>query len=365
MAKKVKRKRLDDNDSMVSMIKKRNEKEKKKAMSNEPDEDDITLSGNFEKGVVSTGSTLLDLAISGNRIRGGGLPAGVMFICYGPSQSGKTALLSQIAGNILEKGGDVFFNDPEARLDQEFSSMFGMRLPEDKYKAPDTVTEVFKSLRTWKPEDPDAINAIITDSLAALSTNTEMENDDGDKMGGRRGKEFSEGLRKHARIIKNKNYIFACSNQIRDKMNAQAFESKVEFPGGKALWFYASIIVRFNNPSQIRTEVSFHGKKEKRTTGIEVLTVVEKTVDTPYRKAPLIITFGYGIDDIRANLEYVKKYKGKTTFTVNGESVGNGLEKAIAYVEKNNLEKKLRKEVIDLWYEVESKFVTQRKKKYE
>ena len=52
--------------------------------------------GNFEH-VTSTGSTLLDLAISGNRIRGGGIPSGIMLVAYGPSQSGKTALLSQIA----------------------------------------------------------------------------------------------------------------------------------------------------------------------------------------------------------------------------------------------------------------------------
>lgn len=318
--------------------------------------------GNFEH-VTSTGSTLLNLAISGNRVRGGGIPSGIMLVAYGPSQSGKTALLSQIAGNILNDGGDDFFNDPEARLDQEFSSMFGMHLSEENYATPDTVTEVFKNLRDWKPKDTDVVNGFFTDSLAALSTNMEMENDDGDKMGGRRPKEFSESLRKHARIIKNKNYIFACSNQIRDKMNAMPFESKVEFPGGKALWFYSSIVMRFNNPQKIKTKVKINGKEEYRITGIEVEVIVEKTVDTPYRKAPLIITFGYGIDDIRANLEFVKKYKKHTTYCVNDVSVGVGLEKAIVYVEQNNLETKLQNETIDLWEKIERMFTVKRKKK--
>lgn len=318
--------------------------------------------GNFEN-VISTGSTLLDLAISGNRIRGGGIPSGVMFIAYGPSQSGKTALLSQIAGNILDKNGEVYFNDPEARLDQEFSQMFGMHLAEENYDTPDTVTEVFKNLREWKPKDTDVINGVFTDSLAALSTDMEMGSDDGDKMGGRRGKEFSESLRKHARIIKSKNYIFACSNQIREKMNAMQFESKVEFPGGKALWFYSSIVVRFNNPQKIKTKVKINGKEEFRITGIEAEIIVEKTVDTPYRKAPLIITFGYGIDDIRANLEFVKQYKKLTTYCVKEVSVGQSLEKAIVYVEKNNLEKKLKNETIALWEEIEQMFKVERKKK--
>lgn len=318
--------------------------------------------GNFEQ-VISTGSTLLDLAISGNRIRGGGIPSGIMLVAYGPSQSGKTALLSQIAGNILNEGGEDFFNDPEARLDQEFSSMFGMHLDEENYATPDTVTEVFKNLREWKPKDTDVVNGFFTDSLAALSTTMEMDNEDGDKMGGKRAKEFSEALRKHARIIKSKNYIFACSNQVREKMNAMPFESKVEFPGGKALWFYASIVMRFNNPQKTKTKVKIHGKDEVRITGIEVDVIVEKTVDTPYRVAPLIITFGYGIDDIRANLEFVKKYKKQTSYCVNEESIGVSLEKAIAHIEKHNLENDLKNETIDLWEDIERMFTVKRKKK--
>jgi len=41
---------------------------------------------------ISTGSTLLDLAISGGRIRGGGLPGGILVEVFGPSGVGKTVL---------------------------------------------------------------------------------------------------------------------------------------------------------------------------------------------------------------------------------------------------------------------------------
>ncbi|HSN66255.1 MAG TPA: hypothetical protein VLS94_06415, partial [Fusibacter sp.] len=287
-----------------------------KEKATKPVEKEPDFQGNFST-VISTGSTLLDLAISGKRIRGGAIPGGVMLVVYGPSQSGKTALLSEIAGNILNSSGDVQFHDPESRLDQEFASIFGMRIKEDNYHTPDLIPEVFKAMREWKPENKDVVNGIFADSLAALSTITEMENDEGDKMGGRRAKEFSQELRKHARIIKDKNYIFACSNQIREKMDAQKFESKVTFPGGKALWFYSSIVIRFNTPEKIYKEIVIEGKKVKKEVGIEVELVVEKSVDAPYRKAPLIIMYGYGIDDIRANLQYVKDYKNLNTYQVN------------------------------------------------
>jgi RecA/RadA recombinase len=326
------------------------------------EEEDFTLKGNF-KTMTSTGSTLVDLAISGGRIRGGGLPSKIMLICYGPSQSGKTAFLSEIAGNILKADGDVQFNDPEARLDQEFASIFGMHINPKNYHQPNTVTTVFKNLREFKPKNPDVINGIFTDSLAALSTEMEMESEDGDKMGGRRAKEFSEGLRKHARVIHDKNYIFACSNQIREKMDAGKYESKYVFPGGKALWFYASIVLRFSTAEKIFKEVKFHGKEIKQAVGIETEIIVEKTVDTPFRRAPLIITYGYGIDDIRANLQYVKSNKKHTTYKVGDVNVGQSLDEAVLNVEQGNLVKRLRRETIDLWEEIQELFKTERKPK--
>ena len=39
--------------------------------------------------MVSTGSTLLDLAISGTRVRGGGYPGGILVEIFGASGTGK------------------------------------------------------------------------------------------------------------------------------------------------------------------------------------------------------------------------------------------------------------------------------------
>ena len=67
--------------------------------------------------VLSTGSTLLDLAICGGRIRGGGIPGGMIVEIYGPSGSGKTAILTELAGSAQRNGGEARFDDPEARLE--------------------------------------------------------------------------------------------------------------------------------------------------------------------------------------------------------------------------------------------------------
>jgi protein RecA len=323
------------------------------------------LDGNFDI-MTSTSSTLLDLAISGSRVHGGGLPGGILIEAFGPSQSGKTALLCEIAGNVQRAGGDVQFQDPEARLDQEYFGMYGMKIKEENYHQPDTVTQVFKKVRDWVPETEvrgKVVHGIFADSLAALSTDMEMENEDGDKMGGRRAKEFSEQLRKTCREIKAKNYLLVCSNQIRMKMDAQKFESKFTTSGGEAVKFYASVRMKFNNPDKVWKEVTIAGKKVKKCIGITTEIEVVKTVDKPYRKAEVTFLFDYGIDNIRMNLQFCKDNTKNTTYTLGHRSLSNSMEEAIRIIEKEGLEKQLEEQTIDLWEDIESKFASERKPK--
>ena len=315
--------------------------------------------GNFDI-VISTGSTLLDLAISGKRIRGGGLPGGVFVEVSGPSQSGKTALLCEIAGAVNRKGGEFQFYDPEARLDYEFASIFGMSIEPEKYFMPDTVTEVFKNVRAWEPKSKQKVNGVFADSLTALSTDLEMENEDGDKMGGRRAKEFSEQLRKTCRIIKRDNLLMVCTNQLRQTMST--YGAKWTQSCGEAIKFYSSIRLEVSKKADISKEVSFRGTKITQVIGIESEIYVSKTVGVPYTRAPLIIIYGYGIDDVRANLQYVKKYTGNTVFAINGKQLSNILDTATRIVEQNGLESELKEEVINLWEEIDTKFDINRKK---
>ncbi|GAG72138.1 unnamed protein product, partial [marine sediment metagenome] len=106
---------------------------------------------------ISTGSTLLDLAISGGRVHGGGIPGGIMVEVFGPSGSGKTALLCEIAGMIQKQEGETSFHDPEARLNQQFARMFGFDIDFDKVLHPDTVPELFEAIRKWKPKGKKSV----------------------------------------------------------------------------------------------------------------------------------------------------------------------------------------------------------------
>ena len=319
--------------------------------------------GNFGT-VISTGATLLDLNISGGRICGGGLPGGIFAEVFGPSGSGKTVLLSEIAGAVQRQGGEVKFADPESRLNERFAKIFGLEIKEENYSTPDTVTEIFQAIRDWKPEKENVIHGVFADSLAALSTDLEMENDEGDKMGGRRAKEFSEQLRKTCRMIKDKNYLMVASNQIREIMNASKWETKTKSPGGKALEFYPSLRLQFSNASEIRETKEIAGKEVVRTVGVETqVKVFKNSIWKPYRTTSLRINFDYGIDDIFMNLQYIKDYTTNTVYTCGGEKLSNDMDKAIKMVEEHGLEMILREEVIDLWESIELQFLVERKPK--
>ena len=313
---------------------------------------------------ISTGSTLLDLAISGGRTRRGGLPSGILVEVFGPESSGKTVLLSEIAGTVQRKGGSVMFMDPEARLDQKFAEIFGLQADEMDYSNPKTVSEVFKKIRKWDAPDGQ-VNGVFVDSLAALTTEFEIEKD-GDKMGTRRSAQFSEQLRLTCGHIREHNVLVVCSNQIRDDINAAPWGGpRVKSTGGHGPAFYSSVRLRTFKSKMIPGEKTINGKKVKRDIGVEArIKVVKNSVAAPGREAVITIIFDYGIDDVKDNLQFLKQFgKKSTTYKVGETNLGRSLEGACERVEADRMEKELKKEVIRLWYRIDKKFKTTRKKR--
>jgi len=306
--------------------------------------------------VVSTGSTLLDLAISGKRVRGGGIPGGILVEVFGPPSSGKTAILAEICASAQARGGEVMILDPEARFDKEYARIYGVTVNEEHYYRPDTVTETFTMIRNWRPKRNDVVNVVACDSLAALST--EMELEEGDKRGMRRAKEFSQELRKVCRLIANNGWLVVCSNQVREGDFGEFT------PGGKAIPFYSSVRIRVAQRKKLVKRVRLSsGKEVQKVVGIESEFVIKKSsIDDPFREGFLYIVFGYGIDDVRANLQYIKDMEKLTKYRAVDREFQR-IDDAIRYVEENNLYDALREEVINLWEEVEKKFETARRPK--
>lgn len=313
----------------------------------------------FDK-VIRTGSTLLDLAISGGRVIGGGIPGGVLAEIYGTSGSGKTSLLASICANAQRSGGDVDIQDPESRLDKEYMEIYGLSLKGAgfSYSRPDTVLEAFEHLWEWYSDLKDGVISVAAiDAVAALSTELEMEK--GDKMGMKQAKEFSQNLRKSARRLGDEKQITVFNNQLRQS------ETGETTPCGMAMEFYGSLRIRVQQKMMIEKIVKLNsGVEVKKKVGILSSCYIKKsTVDDPYRSCPLSILFGYGIDDIRDQLQWYKDMTKETKYNVFGDKSYVAVEKAILYIEENNLQKELRDRTIKLWQEIEDGFKVERKPK--
>lgn len=310
--------------------------------------------------VISTGSTLLDLAISGGRIRGGGIPGGIMIEIFGPPSSGKTSVLSEIAASVQNKNGTATILDPEGRLDREYSKVYGLSISKENYYRPDTVKEVISLIENWEIENEDVINLMAVDSIAALSTEKEMA--EGDIRGQLKAKQLSEGCRKTARIISNRSKLVIFTNQERQG------EFGKTTPGGFAVGYHSSLRIRvariFRGSKIEKTRTLPSGQKVTKILGIKSEALIKKSsIDNEFRVAPLYIIFGVGIDDVRANLQYLKDINKTTKYFCPDNKELAGMDAAITYIENNNLESELREQVIDAWQEIEDLFKIVRKSK--
>lgn len=155
-----------------------------------------------------------------------------------------------------------------------------------------------------------------------------------------------------------------CSNQIRVNAGANAYGEQFTVPGGKAIEFYSSLRLRFHKAEKIKEKKKFNGKEIQKTVGTKTkVEVYKNSCDVPFRSADLYIMFDYGIDDIRANLQFIKDYSSNTVYQVGEIKLDKSIEKSIKLVERQELEAQLKKETIELWNEMQDAFNVKRKKK--
>lgn len=307
--------------------------------------------------VVSTGSTLLDLAISGKRRRGGGLPGGILTEIYGPSGWGKTSLLGEICASAQASGGLAIIGDAERRMTPEWIKYMGIRIANDNLHYPQTVSDIEDLILNSPESGNGAIDVIGVDSTASLMSS--LEDEKGDKRGSSKAKELHAMCRKMKAEVAKKSRLVVFTNQIQDIQDAMPFMPKEKTPGGHAVPFYSSIRMRIGpsgKGSKITKTIKVGGHEIDKVIGVRSnVQVVKSSIDAPYREAEVCIIFDYGVDDIRANLEYMKKMTGQKVYWAVTEET-HSLEAAIKIIEEGNLQQQLKDAVIDIWEEIENKF---------
>jgi recombination protein RecA len=257
---------------------------------------------------VSTGSTILDLAIS-NR-KNGGFPVGRVCEITGLEQSGKSLLAAHTLLNTQKKGGLAVYIDTENALSTEFLSAIGLNLKEMLYIPLETVEDIFETVETIiekvRSSDKNRLVTIVVDSIAGASTKTEMAADfDKDGYATAKALIISKAMRKITNLIGRERICLIFTNQLRQKLNAPAFSDPWTTPGGKGIPFHASVRIRLSSIGAIKAKVN----GQDTIVGSRVKAkLVKNRCGPPLREAEYEVYFDSGIDDYSSWLTTMKDY---------------------------------------------------------
>ena len=285
---------------------------------------------------VSSGAVVLDCAL------GGGWPLGRIVNIVGDKSTGKTLLAIEACANFARQygAGSIWYAETEAAFDDKYAASLGLPLDRIKFvKGLATVEELHRQL--LKAVEFRGPSLFVVDSLDALSDEAEMERKIGEgSYGTGKAKQMSEMLRRLAGSVAEANMLLMIFSQVRSNIGVP-FGRATTRSGGRALDFYASQVLFLAHLKNEKRTIN----KVERVTGVRIKAKVDKNkIGLPLRECEFSIRFGFGIDDERASVEWLK-------------SVGFHEEDVAKYSPAD-----LKDQVCRKWAEIETSFLPTRRK---
>ncbi len=258
---------------------------------------------------ISTGSTMLDLAIS-NRPNGG-LPVGRIIEITGLEASGKSLLAAHALADTQKKGGLAVYIDTENAISREFLEAIGVNLKDMLYVPLETIEDIFDAMdsivESVRKASRSRIVTIVVDSVAGASTKQEMAADyDKDGWATSKAIILSKAMRKITNFVGRERICLIFTNQLRTRLGV-TFGDQWTTSGGKAIAFHSSVRLRLKSVGQIKLAKS--ADKPEAVVGITTRAqVVKNRMGPPLRSVDYDIYFDSGIDDYGSWLTMMKNY---------------------------------------------------------
>ena len=273
---------------------------------------------------IPTGSLALDAALGI-----GGVPKGRIIEIYGPESSGKTTLALHILAQAQKMGGEVAFVDAEHALDPVYAAALGVDIDNMLVSQPDTGEQALEI--TDALVRSGAVDAVVVDSVAALTPRAEIEGEMGDTFVGLQARLMSQALRKLAGTISKTNCVVIFINQLRMKIGVM-YGNPETTTGGNALKFYSSVRLDVRRTEAIKEGGNVVGNKTR-------VKVVKNKVAPPFREAYFDILYGQGISkwgelvDLAVEMDIVQK--SGSWFSMGDERIGQGKDSVKAFLQAN------------------------------
>jgi len=252
---------------------------------------------------VSTGSTLLDFAIS-NRANGG-LPVGKIAEISGLEGTGKSLVCGHLIAETQKKGGLAVFFDSESAIDKNYWKALGVKISDVPTVPFTTLEELFNNLElcigSFRKNSKDRLLTILVDSVAQASIEKEMEAEHGvDGYNTGKSLVLGKAMRKITNLLARQRILLVFTNQVRYNMNAGPFGDKWITPGGKALPFACSIRLRMANLGKIKKDDEIIGMKCQ-------CQVIKSRCGPNFRFAEFEVHYDSGIQNLSSWLKFMKE----------------------------------------------------------
>ncbi|SHM16493.1 recombinase RecA [Ruminococcus flavefaciens] len=285
---------------------------------------------------IPTGSMTLDMALGI-----GGVPRGRIVEIYGPESSGKTTVALSIVAQAQKAGGEAAFIDVEHALDPVYAKALGVNIDDLLVSQPDSGEQALEIAEALIRSG--AIDVIVLDSIAAMTTRAEIDGEMGDLHVGQLARLMSQAMRKLTAAISKSNCVAIFINQIREKIGVM-YGNPETTPGGRALKFYSSVRIEVRKGEVLKSGTDVIGATTK-------CKIVKNKVAPPFKECQFDLMYGTGISrtgevlDLAVDLDIIKK--GGSWFSYKDQKLGQGRDNVKELLQNDeNLMKEIEEQIL-------------------